>query len=286
MEIFFLLAVAFWCASLAKKRGRGPIKWFFLGLFFNIFALLAVLLMGQSRNSSRMGASFDQGPASRFQVPNGFRSPPLSPQSGHVDLNSLREVVRRNSHSAGSGEASFGTPLGIDDEKSEFWRHLNELSHSLYFRDVPSETNDALKQIWLRLGQSLMDSGLSGGVNEEYEFYVVVDDETIAFFGPTSLDGTLNTLNVLFSSPLKRYANVPHGLREWVSTQGNSQSVEPLLIDADGSYDTVLFAATFVDPWQVTGVSLGGYCNSLAVGAHRIKQAVPRKFGGIVITFD
>lgn len=285
MEIFFLLAVAFWCSSLAKKRGRGPVKWFFLGLFFNVFALFAVLLMGQSRRSTRLIDSFDQA-TPRFQEPSAYRSPPLSPQSGQVDLNSLREVVRRNSHSTGTGETSFATPQGIDDEKSEFWRHINELFLTLYFRDVPPETNDALKQNWLRLGQSLIDSGLSGGVNEEYEFYVIVNDESVVFFGPTSLDGTLNSLTVLFSSPLKRYANVPNGLREWVSVQGSIQSVEPLLIDATDSFDTVLFAASFVDPLQVSGVSLSAYCNSLAVGAHRIKQAIPRKFGGIVVTFD
>lgn len=285
MEIFFLLAVAFWCASLAKKRGRGPIKWFFLGLFFNLFALFAVLLMGQSRNSSRLINSMDQGTSS-FQAPYAYRSSPLTPQSGQVDLNSLREVVRRNSHSTGTGEGALATPLGIDDEKSEFWRHINELSHSLYFRDVSPETNNALKQVWLGLGQNLIDSGLSGGVNEEFEFYVIVNDEVVAFFGPTSMDGTPSTLTVLFSSPLKRFSNVPNGLREWVSAQGNIQSVEPLLIEADGSLDTVLFAASFVDPLQMSGISLGAFCNSLAVGAHRIKQAVPRKFGGIVITFD
>ncbi len=50
MELFLLwFGIAVVTAIAAASRGRGPVAWFFLGLFFSIFALGAVLVMPSLR---------------------------------------------------------------------------------------------------------------------------------------------------------------------------------------------------------------------------------------------
>ncbi|CRX38070.1 DUF4339 domain-containing protein [Estrella lausannensis] len=54
MLFFSLIAYAFFgtCASImAKKRGKDPAKWFFLGILFGVFALLWLLFTGRTSES-------------------------------------------------------------------------------------------------------------------------------------------------------------------------------------------------------------------------------------------
>jgi hypothetical protein len=45
LTILLSLSLAWGCSHFAKKRGRNPMNWFIAGLFFGIFALLALFLM-------------------------------------------------------------------------------------------------------------------------------------------------------------------------------------------------------------------------------------------------
>lgn len=48
MSLFLLgfWALLIWgCASIAKGKGRSPIAWGFLGLFFGLFALLLIAIL-------------------------------------------------------------------------------------------------------------------------------------------------------------------------------------------------------------------------------------------------
>lgn len=48
MSILFLvviLAIAWYTSQLAEQKGRSPLLWFILGMFFGIFALIAIYLL-------------------------------------------------------------------------------------------------------------------------------------------------------------------------------------------------------------------------------------------------
>jgi hypothetical protein len=42
LVIVYSIATGFFCAGIAESKGRDNIGWFFLGLFFNIIALVAI----------------------------------------------------------------------------------------------------------------------------------------------------------------------------------------------------------------------------------------------------
>ena len=93
MELFLPIVGAIICMSMARKRGRGPVKWFFLGLFFHIFAIAVLFFKGHAD-----GASTNPELEQVFQ-PSVRHNPPVfqptQPQNGEVDLNSLRAAVRQ-----------------------------------------------------------------------------------------------------------------------------------------------------------------------------------------------
>lgn len=49
MFIVVWLICAFACATIAEKNGRSPGKWFLYGIIFGIFAVGAILLLGERR---------------------------------------------------------------------------------------------------------------------------------------------------------------------------------------------------------------------------------------------
>ena len=280
MEIFLALAIAFICSSMAKKRGRGPVKWFFLGLFFNVFALIALALMGKAD-----GYSPDL--LSQYQYQHPSPPPPFQPtfqQSGQVDLNSLRDAVRGNSQSSAAqnpGSGTYSPPQ--DDERMDFQRHIDGMLTTLVYPNVPAGTNQLLKQMWSRLGKNLVDSGLAGGVNDDYEFYVVLENGTPVFFAPFSFDGSPGVLSVQFGMPIKRFASAPHGLEQWAGSQPARQSVEATLVPTGSGMEQVLWAMASFQPHQVTDQSLYALCSAVFNEAIRIRDTVPKKFGGIVV---
>jgi hypothetical protein len=54
--MFLFLGLALWllcskiCSVLASNRGRDPVLWFFLGLFFGIFPIFALLIMAENED--------------------------------------------------------------------------------------------------------------------------------------------------------------------------------------------------------------------------------------------
>jgi len=49
---FFLVQgvlFGFFCALVARRRGRNPNNWFFLGFFFSVLALIAVVVIPAGR---------------------------------------------------------------------------------------------------------------------------------------------------------------------------------------------------------------------------------------------
>lgn len=40
----FILGIAFWCSHIAWKKGRDPLFWWFLGVIFNVYTLVAVAI--------------------------------------------------------------------------------------------------------------------------------------------------------------------------------------------------------------------------------------------------
>ena len=285
MEIFLALAIAFICASMAKKRGRGPVKWFFLGLFLNVFALIALALMGNADGYSPNLVSQYGSPSAPFPT---YSSPntaqPTFQQSGQVDLNSLRDAVRGNSQSSATQNPGSGTYSSPQDaERLNFQRHIDGMLTTLVYPNVPAGTNQLLKQMWSRLGKNLVDSGLAGGVNDDYEFYVVLENGTPVFFAPFSFDGSPGLLSVQFGLPVKRFASAPQGLEQWAVSQPARQSVEATLVATGSGMEQVLWAMASYQPHQVTDQSLYALCSAVFNEAIRIRDTVPKKFGGIVV---
>jgi hypothetical protein len=291
MELLFVGAIGLICSSMAKKRGRGPVKWFFLGVFFTILAMIVLLLLGNARGFERSMAR--PGQATAPAVVSGPTSTPRTTQNrsaghqfGEVDLEALREAVRHSNDSSVTENMGVGTfAPQQNDERIEFQRHINGMLPTLVYPNVSDETNRLLRQLWLKLGQDLVNSGLAGGVNDDYEFYVVLADGTPIFFAPMSRDGTANTLAVQFGAPAKRYMNLPNGLQQWVSSQAISQSVEATLIRTGVGNEIVLWVMATYVPEQVTAQSLNALSNYVQDEAVRMKDNVPKKFGGIEVTF-
>jgi len=291
MELLFVGAIGLICSSMAKKRGRGPVKWFFLGVFFNILAIIVLLLLGNARGFERSMAR--PGQATAPAVVSGPTSTPRTThnrsaghQFGEVDLEALREAVRHSNDSSVTENMGVGTfAPQQNDERIEFQRHINDMLPTLVYPNVSDETNRLLRQLWLKLGQDLVNSGLAGGVNDDYEFYVVLADGTPIFFAPMSRDGTPNALAVQFGAPAKRYMNLPSGLQQWVSSQAISQSVEATLIRTGVGNEIVLWVMVTYEPAQVTAQSLNALSNYVQDEAVRMKDNIPKKFGGIEVTF-
>lgn len=283
------ILIAFVCRSMAKKRGRGPTKWFFLGLIFNIFALIALYFMGNADGYSSTNNFIQSVPNNQPTYHAPTTQPPVQrpntqQQNGQVDLNSLRDAVRRNTPSSATQNPGAGTySAPQEDERVEFQRHINQMLLDLVYPNVPASTNDLLKQMWSRLGKNLVDSGLAGGVNDDFEFYVLLDNGTPVFFAPYSRDGTTRSLAVQFGMPIKRFMILPNGLEQWVVAQPARQSVEATLVPTGAGTEHVLWAMGCYEPAQVTDQSLNALCNSVFNEATRIRGAVPQKFGGIFV---
>ena len=119
--------------------------------------------------------------------------------------------------------------------------------------------------MWSRLGKNLVDSGLAGGVNDDYEFYVVLENGTPVFFAPFSFDGSPGVLSVQFGMPIKRFASAPHGLEQWAGSQPARQSVEATLVPTGSGMEQVLWAMASFQPHQVTDQSLYALCSAKEV---------------------
>ena len=290
MELFLPIVGAIICMSMARKRGRGPVKWFFLGLFFHIFAIAVLFFKGHAD-----GASTNQALEQVFQ-PSARHNPPVfqptQPQNGEVDLNSLRAAVRQQpNESSAPTTGARGNNGVLEPERQSFLDSLASTLATINFGPVPATTARALSQVWMDLGTTLVFSDLAGGINENSEFYQCHDDDSASavWFYPISTNGSANSVVAEFAVPVKRFANGGQmgpesvALQQWVDSQPRGGFAQVVLQRVDSGNDSVLMVRGQCNPNLVTADSLGELCEQVRTKAVQLRQTIPSSLGGIWI---
>jgi hypothetical protein len=287
MEFLFFIVFAWICRSMAKKRGRSPLLWTVLGLFFHVVAAVILLLIGYKTPSFAPVRLYDPTPTPSARRSTQVHTP--TQQNGHIDLNSLRDAVRRS----GQGPVqppnmqSTHAPHGLEPERQAFLDALAVNAPTAEsFHPLPLGTGQALRSAWIDLGKAFVYSGEAGGVTDNNEFYQLGDgeDEDPVLFYPVSQDGTTDSVVVQFAVPLKRFRSPSRELFDWVNQQppgGLAQAV--VFVTADGN-ETLLLAAGVSECRLVTHDSLGIMCEQVRTFASRLRQTIPQRFGGIWVT--
>ena len=243
MELFLALAGAFICMSMARKRGRGPVKWFFLGLVFNVFAIAVLLFKGQADGRSTIQAGQHVVETSVRHNPPVSR--PSEAQHGVVDLNSLRAAVRRQS-SEDSSSRTTGSDANatLEPVRQAFMDSLGTTLPTINFGPVSAEIAQALSQVWMQLGKTLVFSDLAGGLSENNEFYQCHDEDSSSavWFYPVSPNGSSTSVLVEFAVPIKRFASESVALQRWVNSQSGSGFTKVVLQNIDSENESILIA--------------------------------------------
>ena len=287
MEFLFFIVFAWICRSMAKKRGRSPLLWTVLGLFFHVVAVIILLLIGHKTPSFSSVPIYDAAPTPPTRRTTQVHTP--TQQNGHIDLNSLRDAVRRSGQGPVQPPSLQSThdPHGLEPERQAFLDSLaTQAPTAESFRPLPPETGQALRSAWIDLGRAFVYSGEAGGISDNNEFYQLGDgeDEDPVLFYPVSQDGTTSSVVVQFAVPLKRFRSPSRELFDWVNQQppgGLAQAVA--FVTADGS-ETLLLAAGVSECRLVTHDSLGIMCEQVRTFASRLRQSIPQRFGGIWVT--
>lgn len=273
---------AFLCWSMAKKRGRRPFSWFMLGLFFQLFAVVALFFLGARGagqppvpdsgwgNSAARPPQFTNGPGS---------APPAQTfvQRGHVDLNALRTAVRSTPRQE---EAARFTQEELQ-ERRNFLDFVASSAPALDFGGGSPETTSALRQAWLNLGQVLADSGFAGGVTDGGNFYETGESGIPVEFYPVSPDGSPASVSIQFALALKEFQSAPPGLQTWVSARFHDQFGDPVLYSEPGSGSVTLLCAGVAEPEGVDATNLDQLCGLIRNQASVVKRDLPPRFGGL-----
>jgi hypothetical protein len=266
------------------------VKWFFLGLFFHIFAIAVLFFKGHAD-----GASTNPALEQVFQ-PSVRHNPPVfqptQPQNGEVDLNSLRAAVRRQPNETPATSNGADETNGVlEPERQAFLDSLASTLSTIDFGPVPTTTARAMSQVWMDLGTTLVFSDLAGGLNENSEFYQCHDDDAASgvWFYPVSPDGSANSVMAEFAVPVKRFANGGQmgpesvALRQWVESQPRDGFAQAVLQRIDSGNDSVLLVRGQCNPNLVTADSIGELCDQVRVMAAQLRQTIPSSLGGIWI---
>ena len=287
MEFLFFVAFAWICRSMAKKRGRSPLLWTVLGLFFHVVAAIILLLIGHKTPSFPSAPRYEPTSTPPTRRTTQVHTP--TQQNGHIDLNSLRDAVRRSAQGSVQPPStqSAHIPHGLEPDRQAFLDSLvSNAPTAESFRPLPLGTGQALRSAWIDLGRAFVYSGEAGGISDNNEFYQLGDGEDgdSVLFYPVSQDGTTNSVVVQFAVPLKRFRSPSRELFDWVNQQphgGLAQAVA--FATADGS-ETLLLAAGVSECRLVTYDSLGIMCEQVRTFASRLRQTIPQRFGGIWVT--
>ena len=282
MELFLALAGAFICMSMARKRGRGPVKWFFLGLVFNVFAIAVLLFKGQADGSSIIQAGQQVVETSVRHNPPVSR--PSEAQHGVVDLNSLRAaVLRQSSEDSPSRTTGSDANATLEPARQAFMDSLGTTLPTINFGPVSAEIAQALSQVWMQLGKALVFSELAGGLSENNEFYQCHDEDSSSavWFYPVSPNGSSTSVLVEFAVPIKRFASESVALQRWVNSQSGSGFTKVVLQKIDSENESILIAYGQCSPNLVTADSLGGLCEEVRGVADQLRETIPARFGGI-----
>ena len=301
MDLFLPLIGAFTCMYMARKRGRGPVKWFFLGLFFNVFAIAVLFFKGNADGFSASPAAVQVFQPLAGQNPPVFpplvrQNPPvfqpLQTQNGEVDLNSLRAAVRQQPNESPATTNGAGETNGVlEPERQAFLDSLASTLSTINFGPVPATTARAMSQVWMDLGTTLVFSDLAGGLNENSQFYQCYDDDAASgvWFYPVSPDGSANSVMAEFMQPIKRFANDGQmvsesvELQRWVESQPHDDFAQTVLQRNDSGNDSVLMVRGQCNPNLVTTDSIGELCEQVRARAAQLRQTIPSSLGGIWI---
>ena len=301
LELFLPIIGAIVCMSMARKRGRGPVKWFFLGLFFHVFAIAVLFFKGNADGFSTSPSAGQVFQPLAGQNPSGIRPPvrqnppvfqPSQTQNGEVDLNSLRAAVRQQpNESSAPTTGARGNNGVLEPERQSFLDSLASTLATINFGPVPATTARALSQVWMDLGTTLVFSDLAGGLNENSEFYQCHDDDAASgvWFYPVSPDGSANSVMAEFAVPVKRFANGGQmgpesvALQQWVDSQPRGGFAQVVLQRVDPGNDSVLMVRGQCNPNLVTADSLGELCEQVRTKAVQLRQTIPSSLGGIWI---
>ncbi|MCC5831911.1 MAG: DUF4339 domain-containing protein [Chlamydiales bacterium] len=100
MQLFNLLLfwVFFGCIAsyLAKRRGRNPLAWFFLGLFLGILGVLLVVILPNRLHRLRVPPSLPRPQRSEAWLKMWYYLDPAHSQQGPLEFPDLAKHLREN----------------------------------------------------------------------------------------------------------------------------------------------------------------------------------------------
>jgi hypothetical protein len=260
------------------------VKWFFLGLFFHVFAIAFLYFKGPVGGGSMVQSGQQVVETSARQNPPVFQ--PSQAQNGEVDLNSLRAAVRQqpNASSATSTDASESNGV-LEPERQAFLDSLASTLSTINFGPVSAEIAQELSHVWMQLGKTLVFSDLAGGLSENNEFYQCheEDSSSAVWFYPVSPNGANTSALVELAVPIKRFASESVALQSWVHSQSGNGFAKAVLQKIDSENESILIAYGQCSPNLVTADSLGELCEEVRGVAGHLRETIPSRFGGIWI---
>jgi len=294
VEVFLVLGAGLLCASMARKRGRRPVVWFFLGVFFNIAAVIILFFLKPRSGSPLDVQLYDPPPSPTFSQSTttahrgGGGQAQRGSQLGHVDLNALRAAVTSgHGQQVNGGQGRDGSldPILEPGSRSEFLRLVEQVAPTLDFAPLPAATQQRLRDSWLEMGRMFVRSGEAGGVTDSCEFYQFDGDreELPVLFYPLALDDPDHTIVVQFACSVKRFLRASDELMEWIENRADGEFPDVTWSYDEDSQNFFLFVAGLVNPSQtpVDEETLGEWCRIVREDALAVKRDLPTKFGGI-----
>lgn len=284
MYVAVNIFAAFLCWSMARKRGRKPFRWFLLGLFFTVAAVIVLFFLKPRPGSpnyvvSRDRVLHDTSPPV-FASPattTGARNTPM--QRGQVDLNALRVAVRQSPPQTTPGRF---TPEE-ERERRDFLSLVVTTAPTVDFGPVSAQTRGELERVWCNLGHVLAESGFAGGLSDHGTFYETGESEVAVEFYPVTSDGTAETVCVQFALALKEFQTVTHELQNWVGMRYSDNFGDPVLDMDETGHHGVLVCAGVCEPSYVTIGNLDQLCSLIRDRASVVRQDLPLRFGGVWI---
>lgn len=288
MALIVNFVSAFLCYSMAKKQGRRPVRWFFLGLIFTVFAIAFLYWKGrrgrqQASPTSHLGALAIDPP----QITPQPQSRAMQ-QQGHVDLNALRTAVNtggmRQTRQLTEQPTTASTDL--EPDRRAFLDLVESVAPTITFPGLAPQLIDQLRDAWLRLGREFVHSDEAGGITDSQEFYQLEPDGQGApvLFYPVVVNGA-SSPQIQFACPVKRFRYSSQELERWVAHQPAESFAVATLFRDETAGESVLLAAGVLDPERapVRSATIGQYCRQVRSEADDLRRDIPARFGGIWI---
>jgi hypothetical protein len=293
VELILNVVGAIVCVSMARKRGRGTIRWFFLGLFFHVIAIGVLYFLGHRDGGRNSPVAAPVPTVGWTTLPPRQDSPPPAQrnQQGHVDLNALRAAVRGEG-GVGHQQGPAGQPSGqgdvLDPEQRAFLDLVEEVAPTIDFSGLPPAVGRQLREEWLRLGRIFVRSGEAGGVTDGTEFYQL-DPSGVGvpvLFYPVAPDNGRSPVVIQFACPVKRFRQAPADLVAWVDARAHGGFADATLFHDPNAGEVVLLAAGTRDMASapVNEQTLGEWCRQVRLEAEGLRRDMPSRFGGIWVS--